>query len=222
MVKRGAGSISKLLGTVYVKYLRKKFSSSENYWEERYKKGGDSGRGSYGELAEYKAEVLNDFISNHGVKSVIEFGCGDGNQLAFVQCNNYHGFDVSLDAVERCRQLFNADSSKRFDVVADYEGDKADLVVSMDVIYHLVEDFVFENYMKRLFSASEEYVAIYSSNSNTQAIPQGPHVKHRKFSDWIDSNIEGWQLVKHVRNRYPSGVNRDEGSIADFFIYEKS
>ncbi len=222
MIKVAAGLISRLLGAIYVKYLRIKFPGSESYWENRYENGGNSGRGSYGELAEFKAEVLNGFISKHGVKSMIEFGCGDGNQLEFVQCDKYHGFDVSLGAVERCRQLFSADTNKRFDLVSDYDGAQAKLVISLDVIYHLIEDFVFENYMKRIFSASAEYVVIYSSNTNDQALLQVPHVKHRKFTDWINKNIEGWHLVERVRNRYSHEVDSGEGSIAEFFVYEKS
>ena len=38
----------------------KPFPGSEKYWEKRYIAGGNSGAGSYGKLAEFKAEVLND------------------------------------------------------------------------------------------------------------------------------------------------------------------
>ena len=31
---------------------------SKKYWEKRYLKGGDSGDGSYGKLAEFKAKVI--------------------------------------------------------------------------------------------------------------------------------------------------------------------
>src|SRR5215207_6091130 len=57
------------------------FHGSEDYWITRYATGGNSGAGSYNKLAEYKAEVLNDFVKRHNVESVIEYGCGDGNQL---------------------------------------------------------------------------------------------------------------------------------------------
>ena len=38
------------------------FGGSEAYWKRRYQLGGDSGRGSEGKAAEYKAEVLYAFI----------------------------------------------------------------------------------------------------------------------------------------------------------------
>ena len=38
-----------------------KFNTSGQYWEDRYAAGGNSGDGSYGDLAEYKASRINKF-----------------------------------------------------------------------------------------------------------------------------------------------------------------
>ena len=57
------------------------FPGSESYWDQRYLSGGTSGAGSYGKFAEFKAEILNDFVRENGVMSIVEYGCGDGNQL---------------------------------------------------------------------------------------------------------------------------------------------
>lgn len=64
---------SKLLGP-------RLFEGSAAYWEARYTSGADSGVGSYGAFAEFKAEILNNFVAQNRVASVIEFGCGDGNR----------------------------------------------------------------------------------------------------------------------------------------------
>src|SRR5690349_24554192 len=58
------------------------FRSSPSYWEERYRQGGNSGVGSYGQLARFKAQTINRFVAEQAVTSVVEFGCGDGAQLA--------------------------------------------------------------------------------------------------------------------------------------------
>ena len=42
------------------------FEGSAGYWEERYAAGGDSGRGSYGKDAAFKADVLNRFVGDQG------------------------------------------------------------------------------------------------------------------------------------------------------------
>jgi hypothetical protein len=64
-------------------YLVKKlFPGSLGFWENNYQKGGDSGSGSYDQLAIFKADIINSFIKQNNIKTVIEFGCGDGNQLS--------------------------------------------------------------------------------------------------------------------------------------------
>ena len=35
-------------------------NSSKDYWEKRYSKGGNSGAGSYNNLALFKASIIND------------------------------------------------------------------------------------------------------------------------------------------------------------------
>ena len=54
---------------------------SAAYWEKRYAASGTSGVGSYALFAQFKADVVNQFVATHGVHSVVEFGCGNGNQL---------------------------------------------------------------------------------------------------------------------------------------------
>ncbi len=74
------------------------------YWNGRYKAGGNSGIGSYGRLAEFKAEIINNFVADYEIHTVIEWGCGDGNQLSLAQYPQYIGFDVSLKSVKMCKK----------------------------------------------------------------------------------------------------------------------
>ena len=39
------------------------------------------GQGSAGQLAAFKAEILNGFVKEDVVQSIVESGCGDGRQL---------------------------------------------------------------------------------------------------------------------------------------------
>jgi hypothetical protein len=199
------------------------FPGSEQYWIERYEAGRGSGAGSYNELAEFKAETINAFVAKHAVGSVIEFGCGDGNQLKLSDYPAYTGFDVSPRAVELCREIFRDDDSKRFLLMDEYDGQRAHLTLSLDVIYHLVEDRVFESYMRTLFGAAERFVVIYSSNTGIQEQGQASHVLHRVFTEWIHANLPDWALEEHVPNRYPptASATATQGSLADFYIYEK-
>ena len=59
------------------------------YWEFRYANNGNSGAGSYGKLADFKAKVINGFIHENELNTILEFGCGDGNQLSLAKYNSY-------------------------------------------------------------------------------------------------------------------------------------
>lgn len=198
----------------------KSFSGSEEYWIQRYKSGGSSGDGSQDKFAQFKAEILNDFVRKKEINTVIEFGCGDGNQLTLSEYPSYIGFDVSQEAILRCKKLFQNDDSKSFKLMEDYENEKAELTLSLDVIYHLIEDETFFSYMHLLFNSSTRFVIIYSSNTEKQAKLQASHIRHREFTKWIELNCPQWELLQYIPNRYPYD-KRKFGSFADFYIYKR-
>ena len=199
------------------------FPGSEEYWQRRYVAGGNSGAGSYNQFAEFKAEIINKFVESNNVGSVIEFGCGDGNQLVLASYPKYLGLDVSTEAISLCEKKFRSDRKKSFKSLNAYADEKAELTLSLDVIYHLIEDDVFEHHMRCLFSAATRYVIIYSSNAaDAMTLPENPHVKHRQFTNWIDNNIEGWKLGNQIENKYPYKGDHKLGTWSDFYIYERA
>ncbi len=184
------------------------FRNSKSYWELRYRSGGTSGAGSSGQLAAFKAEVLNRFVRDHGIASVIEYGCGDCRQLALADYPLYLGLDVSRTCIELCRETFKDDPSKSFlwydPATAVRLGNflKGDLVLSLDVIYHLVEDAAYEKYLDDLFAAAGRFVIIYSSDEEE---PQRlPHVRHRRFTHHVAQRFADFSLVDQIENRYPN------------------
>lgn len=196
--------------------------SSERYWSQRYREGGTSGPGSYGDLARFKAEILNAFVARHGAASVIEFGCGDGNQLGLAEYPRYTGYDVSHVALSACRRRFAADATKEFFLIQEYDGRKADLALSLDVIFHLTEDSVFDAYMRRLFGASQRHVIVYSSNQEHPDEDEARHVRHRNFTRWVEQELAAeWNLVQTIPNRFPYDGNSRSTSFSDFFVYAK-
>lgn len=189
---------------------------SSIYWENRYKTGGNSGAGSYGILAEYKANVINSFIHDNNVTSIIDFGVGDGNQLRLINTENinYYGIDVSQTVIEKLQQIFKDDKSKKFYLDKDFDRSiKAELVLSCDVLYHLIDTNTFNLYLDNLFRFSEKFVIIYAKDINENL---ARHVKFRKFTDIIKNKYPEWTLIKHTKNKYP------DLSPSDFYIYNKS
>jgi SAM-dependent methyltransferase len=194
------------------------FPGSAAYWERNYARGGTSGSGSYGGLARGKAAFLNAFVAARAVRSVTEFGCGDGHQLSLARYPRYLGLDVSPAAISLCRRRFGTDLTKSF---FRYDGGcfvdnaglfRADLALSLDVIYHLVEDEVFETYLTHLFGAGQRFVVIYATNAELSGT--APHVRHRRFTGLVARRFPGWQLSQVAR-----GPNDGPGR-ADFFVYQ--
>jgi len=93
-----------------------------------------------------------------------------------------------------------------------------DLAMSLDVIYHLVEDPVFEAYLDTLFTMATRFVIVYSSN--VESGWPNPHVRHRRFTDAAAQRHLTWRLAAHVPNLFPFRVNEpDQTSFADFFVF---
>jgi hypothetical protein len=194
---------------------------SAAYWDMRYRLGGHSGAGSSGHLARFKADIINRIVRREGIASVIEYGCGDGRQLQLANYpGSYIGLDVSAEAVRLCSERFSGNPGKRFMAATEDPG-TADMVLSLDVIFHLVEDETFHQYMHRLFGHALRFVVIYSSDYD--AFTPDAHVRHRRFSDWISHHAPDWQRVIHIPNPYPFDPHAPEDtSFADFHIYARS
>lgn len=201
---------------LYHRLLNRRFADSARYWERRYRGGGDSGPGSSGRLADFKAHVVNDLIRTHGIRSVIEWGCGDGRQLSLLDVKTYVGVDISEAALTQCRRRFSNDSSRAFLHYDEALAQRHDMALSLDVIYHLTEDSVYDDYLRRLFASASRFVVIYSSDLDA---PGPPHIRHRRFSEWVAINEPGWRLTTKIPNPYPLTAGRDDTTFADFYIY---
>jgi hypothetical protein len=215
-----------LLNKIIIKCRQVFFSDSVTLWEQRYRLGGNSGQGSYGLLAEYKAKVLNQFVEEFNVKSLVEFGCGDGSQLTLASYPHYVGLDVSQKAITICEEKFIDDQNKKFFLYnpssfnIKTEQFKAELALSLDVIYHLVEDHIYSTYLTHLFGAGIKYVIIYATDKDKSGRFYERHVRHRNFTKDIAVRFPSWNLIKKIKNKYPAGEGMAEASPADFFIYE--
>jgi len=213
--------LSSLLKATEAKYIR---LNSAEFWDSIYKQGGTSGTGSYGHLAQFKADIVNEFLKSNNIKTAIELGCGDGAQLSLIRYECYTGVDASPYIIEKLKEKYLNDSSKQFYCSLTerdkYIHKKYDVSISMDAIFHLLEDNVFANYMEDLFSLSNRYVIIYSSNH--EEYTRWPEYRHRNFMGYIQQYISGWELEKFIPNKYPYVIGREEEtSASDFYIFKK-
>lgn len=191
--------------------------SSGDYWETRYRAGGTSGMGSAGRLARFKAAVISRFIAANEIRSMIDLGCGDASQLALLEVPaSYIGVDVSPAALASCTARFPELRFVTPDALRTMP--PAELTLSLDVIYHLIEDPIFTVTMRTLFAWATRFVVIYASNLD--AASPSPHVRHRRFTDHVATTEPDWRLLAHLPNPYPFDPTRPhDTSFADFFIY---
>jgi hypothetical protein len=196
--------------------------SAASYWESRYAAGGNSGEGSYGKLASFKADTINGLLSELNLSSAIEFGCGDGNQLSLIRYPRYSGLDVSASAIALCIRRFESDPTKSFflyDPLAFRDSNnilRCDVSLSLDVIYHIVSDDIFSLYMQHLCAAAGNVVIVYSTDVEQT---DSQHVRHRKFSRWLALNRPEFRLIRTIPNPYPG--TEENQSDAAFYIYQR-
>jgi SAM-dependent methyltransferase len=196
---------------------QRSFAGSAAHWQRHYERGGDSGPGSYGEFAEYKARLINEAIRERRIGSIIELGCGDGNQLSYIDVDEYIGLDISKMAIQRCCARYIGNTKRSFIWYdQDYFHDplrivSADCAMSLDVIFHLIEDEVFARYIQHLFSCGRRFVMIYAFDREKERRDH-VSVRYRKYSDYIVRKIPEFRVAQHV----PA-----DGTFGDFYLYER-
>jgi len=128
-----------------------------NYWDRRYSRGGSSGAGSVGKLREWKWERIIYYAKN--IDDVIDVGCGDRSFWYGRSCKNYIGIDSSKVIIDKLK--------KRKDGQYIYAEELPDLppvriVLCLDVLFHVMDDGLYERMIQKLKEYSNEWIFIYT------------------------------------------------------------
>ena len=92
----------------------------------------------------------------------------------------------------------------------------AELALSLDVIYHLVEDDVFLVYIHKLAQIAEKFIIIYAPDYDSDAFAK--HVRLRKFTD--HPALSDFELIHHEPNKFPS-TDHTQGSFSEFYVFQR-
>ncbi|GAH64399.1 unnamed protein product, partial [marine sediment metagenome] len=137
-------------------------SPEEKWWDSWYGRGGSSGSGSEGELLEYKVNYLNELFKKYCLKTVLDFGCGDGVVASRLNCQIYLGIDISSKVIEFCkarikRPGFSFEHGHFFDytpeVIKNKFASNLDCCMCIDVLYHISDTEVLNKILENLFSS---------------------------------------------------------------------
>lgn len=147
---------------------------AKQYWDSRYKNGGDSGYGSYGAQLIKKLQ----WLSGLDIESISEIGCGDFNfgshLLESYPSVTYIGQDISKYIIQENREVFK----QTFTVLIN-EVPAADLVLCVDVIFHVLNDKELEKLVKQLENRWVKYLAITAYEEGQ--LGTADHVRVQKF-----------------------------------------
>lgn len=144
------------------------------YWKSRYGRGAGSGGGSRGDEAAMKASLIDRAIDDVQPSSVLDYGCGDGyvGSLVTRSVGRWVGFDPNVDGHD-------------VPPVGQF-----DLVVSLDVLFHLPGESEYRAYLWALFAYARRAVFVWSTNYDNR---RGHH--HVLDRAWLDDLPRGWVVT---------------------------
>ena len=108
-----------------------------------YEGGNGSGPGSSPEYTQAYRIFLEEFIRQHSIQSILDFGCGDWQFSRLVNWGDamYYGVDEVESLIERLQKEYGG-AKRRFST--QIEVLPVDLVIIKDVVQHLPNSEVFD------------------------------------------------------------------------------
>lgn len=179
------------------------FEIERAYWNQRYKDGGLSGEGSYGDQVKWKIEQLKglDF------KTVLDIGCGDGNfyqELIKVFPDiDYLGLDISEDIINKNKCL-----GGKWKAIRDLNfRQSADLVLCIDVLFHIIIEKELKYFVDKLKKIKCKYLVICTTKNS-----------HTNFSKHLSNiSFNASDLGEHTTIEVPF-----EHNTKHLYIYDRT
>lgn len=172
------------------------------YWDSRYNNGYDSGYGSYGPQLIKKIHWIKDNVKD--IKSIVEVGCGDFTIGAKLCCMypqaSYLGMDISSVIIERNKRLYPRGVFKEMSDIP-----KADLLLCVDVLFHVLDDTDCQKLIDNLYNSWNNYLVITAYEREEE---KTNHVRIRNF----DYKRFGEPLIREIVE--------ENGSLY-FYIFKK-
>jgi SAM-dependent methyltransferase len=162
---------------------------SAAFWDRRYASGRTSGPGSEGDAARFKAETINRLIAEYNIGSVVDWGCGDGTVLSMITDDvDYVGVDISRVALRRLAQW---SAHRRFVHLDDAAALTADLALSLDVIFHQVDNGNYHRHLEQIFGSARRLVLVHATDHDG-----GRTATHVRWRRWTPDIPDGWQIIE--------------------------
>ena len=184
---------------------------ADTYWDKRYRAGGHSGPN---DARNWKAQTISELIKEYKPRYIQDWGVGDGTLLAQLDVEGvetYLGLDVSLHALDRLRTLdgpWNDWDTKlelgHIRALWNRKPEKPDMVLSIDVLFHLIAEDNWREYLDELFGerSRAKTVVLLANDGKHPGI--GEHVRVRPFVEYVkDRYGYNYELVRIIETPNP-------------------
>lgn len=181
---------------------------SHQFWENRYKNGGNSGKGSRGLLRLWKWHQIKKFIKLNET-DVIDVGCGDMAFWKGKTCKLYNGIDISKFRIEKNRELRPGFIFHVLDAsVISKQLIPADAVFCLDMLFHIMDDSSYKKILHNLTLYSKKYIFIYTWRKAPSKATKftNSYQKYRNFDSYIPIiENQGFKLI--AQRKPPSFID---------------
>lgn len=157
--------------------------------------------------------LAGDVIEQHGVRSVIDVGCGPGTKLAALHQQyphvDFHGVDLE-EGVQYCRKTYDFGTwhVRDLNMPSDDVGIRVDLVICSDVIEHVADPDILLDFIRRnlapqgraILSTPERDVL---NGKDCMRAPNKHHVREWNFSEFATYIADAGFRVEHHELQYP-------------------
>lgn len=222
-------TIRRLLAPFRTRLNPRYYRDPRSYWERRHRRAGTTldGVGLLGLGAEGNARDYDEKWSHVAAalarlgpgeeRSLLDAGCGIGwfsvraADLGF----RVDGVDFSPAAIETARSSVDSEIGWHVsDLHAFRPGRRYDIVMCIDVLFHVVDDDAWSSTIRNLASLVERggRLLIQEQLGDRGAAPIDPsrtHVRQRTQRDYLDA-LKGWRLLKRDTYTLPAqGTRKD-------------
>jgi SAM-dependent methyltransferase len=159
------------------------------YWDSRYRKGGNSGHGSVGQERSWKWSIINEHVSIEDC-SVLDIGCGDLSFWGDTRPKEYIGIDYSEVVIRRNREMFPDLTFHREDLTGPVvELPAVDVALCLDVLFHQPSQRDFDGIIEYLSDVRAR--TLFVTNFDDPIPGASPHMSFRSLSP-----IENWEVSR--------------------------
>jgi 2-polyprenyl-3-methyl-5-hydroxy-6-metoxy-1,4-benzoquinol methylase len=215
---------------------RRYYRDPQRYWERRHLRAGATlegvglmGLGADGNALDYQEKWQRiggalERLHPSRNKVLLDAGCGIGwfSSRAAALGFRVEGVDFSVAAIDTARSGLGSDIRWHVSELHTFQpGSRYDVVMCIDVLFHVVDDQLWEATVRRLASLVSDggHLLIQEQlGDRDEGVmdPSRTHVRRRTLDDYLGA-LDGWRLVERDTYVLPA-----QGTWKDLLLFDSA